>query len=152
MHALLLVLVLVCLASAVAACPGFYNKDGGTTLSARQLATARKAAVHAGGSVVLDACEILPGAGHIPFEPTAAIHYGTVRGGGNARDLEFRAKGTCDTVLLIRTPSDRWIFEGGEPGGAKVRLRNPEAGRYEVWVGAYDPFGCDADLELQAFR
>jgi hypothetical protein len=135
----------------VAACPGLQNKGKHLYVSARQLASPVAAAVRAGGTVILDGCETLPGTGQVPFDPSISVFYVTDRG---EADLVFRTEGDCDTVLLVRTPSDRWAFDDDNGGAKNARLRvsNPRQGRYEVWVGTAGSFSCDTNLTLQTVR
>jgi hypothetical protein len=136
---------------AALACPGDETRAGAAHLSARQLATPRAAAVRAGGGVVLEACGGLPGRGHLPFAPSAVIHYTADL---NGRGLEIRSEGGCRPVLLVRTPRGNWLF-GESPerrSEASVLLGNPLTGRYAIWVGTVDAFGCDARLVLRTVR
>jgi hypothetical protein len=136
-------------AAPAAACPADGARTAAMPLSTRQLATPRAAAVRAGGTVVLEACADTPGRGHIPFEPTTVIHYTTDLDG---RALEFRTEGACTPVILVRTARGGWAFGQGADGTARVVLGNPRAGRYAVWVGTTDAFGCDARLVVRAAR
>lgn len=133
------------------ACPGLHAKDKHLFLAASQLQRPKVAEVRAGGTVLLGACETLPGTGNIPFEPSVAIHYVADR---KARDLEFRTEGDCDTVLLLRTPSGRWFFDddNGLRRNARIRLGSPPEGRYEIWVGSNAGRLCNTKLALQSFR
>ena len=133
------------------ACPGLHSKDKHLFFSASQLTRPKVAGVRAGGTVLLGACESLPGTGNIPFEPTIAIHYVADR---RARDLEVRTEGDCDTVLLVRTPSGRWFFDddNGSRHNARIRLGSPPEGRYEIWVGSNAGYACETKLALQSYR
>jgi hypothetical protein len=145
--------VLVCAlwAGAAAACPDLHSPDKHLFLTARQLVAPRVAEVRAGGTVPLEYCETLPGAGNVPFEPSVAIYYVADR---KRMDLEFRTEGDCDTVLLVRTPSGRWFFDDDNGGGrnARVRIGAPREGRYEVWVGSAAGYACPSRLAVQSFR
>ncbi len=137
--------------AAAAACPDLHNPDKNLYLSARQLVTPKVAEVRAGGTVLLEYCEALPGSGNIPFDPSVAIYYTADR---KRMDLEVRTEGDCDTVLLLRTPSGRWFFDddNGPTRNALLRLSTPPEGRYEIWVGSQGGAACAARLALQTFR
>jgi hypothetical protein len=147
--AIALLLAAALAAEPAAACPSDGARVAATPLSARQLATPRAAAVRAGGTVVLDACAGAPGRGHIPFEPTTVLHYTADLPG---RALELRTEGACTPVILVRTARGGWAFGEGAGGGARVILANPRSGRYAVWVGTADAFGCDARLQVRSVR
>jgi hypothetical protein len=139
------------IAGPAAACPQVTSKTSALHLSARDLATPRSAPVRAGGTVVLDACATVPGTGHVPFAPSAVIDYtANLRG----RGIEIRTDGACDAVLLVRTARGNWYFDddGGGGGNARLLLMNPAGGRYRIWVGSYDAFGCDAALVVRTVR
>jgi len=133
------------------ACPAADTRAGAVHLSARQLATPREAAVRAGGSVVLAACAGLPGHGHVAFSPTAIVHYTADL---NGRALEIRGDSACRPVVLVRTPRGNWIFgdAAGRRNIAQIVLANPATGRYAIWVGTEDAFGCQARLALRTVR
>lgn len=137
--------------SPAAACPGFQTKDKAIFLAASRLDRPRVSGVRAGGTVLLGACQSLPGTGNVPFEPTMAIHYVADR---RNRDLEFRTEGDCDTVILVRTPSGRWFFDddNGVRQNARLRLGSPPEGRFDIWVGSQAGRLCDTKLALQSLR
>jgi hypothetical protein len=147
--AIALVLAAASVAGRAEACPSDGARVAATPLSARQLATPRAAAVRAGGTVVLDACADAPGRGHIPFEPTTVLHFTADLPG---RALELRTEGACTPVILVRTARGGWAFGEGAGREARVILGNPRSGRYAVWVGTSDAFGCDARLVLRSVR
>jgi hypothetical protein len=139
------------LAAGAQACPQVTSKTGALYFSARELREPLVARVRAGGTVVLDACAEVPGSGHVPFAPTAVIDFSAdLRG----RGLLLRTEGACDAVLLVRTARGNWYFDDDNGGGgnAELVLGNPAGGRYRVWVGSHDAFGCDAELALRTVR
>jgi hypothetical protein len=138
-------------AGGAAACPLVTSKTGAVQVSTRDLTTPRSAEVRAGGTVVLDACAEVPGTGHVPFEPSAVLDFNVdLRG----RALALRTAGACDAVLLVRTARGHWHFDDDSAGRgqAQLVLANPASGRYRVWVGSYDAFGCDAELVIGLVR
>jgi hypothetical protein len=54
-------------------------------------------------------------------------------------DLTFLVEASEDTTLLINAPNGRWYCDDDSGGGVnpKVLITNPQAGRYDVWVGTY---------------
>lgn len=67
--------------------------------------------------------------------------------------LLLRANASCDTVLLVRDAAGRWHFDDDSGTGrtASISLARPASGRYYVWIGSYQPRGCDARLTLETF-
>lgn len=132
------------------ACPGLGFLGDEITLTARQLATPRSAAVRAGGTVPLGQCRDLPGVGNLPFDPSVSILY---LPDAKPRDLDLRAEGGCDPVLLARGPSGRFFFDDDDDDGgaqaARIRLARPPAGRYTIWVGSRAGVACPARLTLR---
>lgn len=137
------------LAAGAQACPLVTSKTGSLVFSASDLREPRVARVRAGGSVVLDACAEVPGSGYVPFAPTAVVDLVIDHRG---RGLALRTEGGCDAVLLVRTARGNWYFDDDSGGGtdAELVLANPAGGRYRVWVGSHDAFGCDAALALRS--
>lgn len=133
------------------ACPGMGFLKDELSVTARQLMTPRVATVRAGGTVLLGECAELPGVGNIPFDPSVSLLYVPDR---KRMDLELRAEGDCDPVLLVRGPSGRFFFDDDDGGArnARIRLAQPPAGRYTVWVGSQGGAACSARLTLQTFR
>jgi hypothetical protein len=149
---LVAVLAALFVAGASHACPQVTSKTSALVFSARDLRDFQVARVRAGGTVVLDACAEVPGSGHVPFAPTAVIDFSADQRG---RGLLIATTGRCDAVLLLRTARGNWYFDddnGAEGGNAQLVLANPAGGRYRVWVGSYDAFGCDTTLAVRAVR
>lgn len=137
-------------AGPAAACPGPAAKDDPLFMTARRLTDPLVADVRAGGTVPLELCDDLPGAGNVPFDPSVSIRYiADMRG----MALEFRTIGDCDTVILLRTPSGAWVFDddNGPGRNALIRLAAPREGRYEIRVGSRGGAACASRLALQTF-
>ncbi|MGY6534296.1 MAG: hypothetical protein ACXIVG_03020, partial [Pararhodobacter sp.] len=98
--------------------------------------TPRSHAVVAGGNINLRHCNNVPGVGHVIHRPDFSFSFSANQ---RQRDLEFRVRGDCDTVLLINDASGRWHFNDDADGTLHPRLRlsNAREGRYDVWVGTY---------------
>ncbi len=146
-----LVLVLLWVAGAAAACPNLGSAAKHQFFSTRQLIDPKVTPVRAGGTVLLEFCETIPGNGNIPFDPSIGIYYTADK---KRMDLELRTAGDCDTVLLIRSPSGRWFFDddNGDGRNARLRIGGPREGRYEIWVGSNGGVACPSLLVLQSFR
>lgn len=90
-------------------------------------------AILAGGAVpasgAKDGCE-----GQVSAAPDFQVFYEA----GDA-DLTFLAEADSDTTLLINTPNGRFYCDDDSGGGVnpKVKITNPQSGRYDVWVGTY---------------
>lgn len=68
--------------------------------------------------------------------------------------LEFRVESDCDTVLVVNTAAANWYYDDDDGDGmnAKILLTKPAAnGVYDVWIGTYDDFDCNAQLVLETF-
>lgn len=151
LRALVALLCLFVWAGEADACPGGPTAADPLHLLAGRLRAPMSAEVRAGGTVPLALCDNLPGTGNIPFDPSVSILYVADK---KRMDLEVRTEGTCDTVILLRTPSGRWFFDddnGGAPN-ARIRIAAPREGRYEIWVGSAEGRACPTTLTLQTFR
>ena len=146
-----LALTLAIWGGGVAACPGMGFLKDELSVTARQLMTPRVATVRAGGTVPLGECAELPGVGNIPFDPNVSLLYVPDR---KRMDLELRAEGDCDPVLLVRGPSGRFFFDDDDGGArnARIRLAQPPAARYPIGVGSQGRAACPPRLTLQTFR
>ncbi len=97
----------------------------------------------AGGA--LDASTIDPACyGSIASEPDFVLNY-------TAGDWPLRIFVTsdADTTLLMRTPGGDVLCNDDADGlNPSLALQNPESGRYEVFIGTYDPSGGNPDATL----
>jgi hypothetical protein len=143
--------VMVILGGEALACPGDPVSAPAVHLSARQLATPRSAEVRAGGTVALETCLEVSGFGYVPFAPTAVLHFTDDRRG---HALVIRAEAACTPMLLVETArGNRYVSaQGASPDGARLVIANPISGRYAIWVGTRDVFGCDARLVVRSAR
>ncbi|MDQ1155598.1 hypothetical protein [Brevundimonas sp. SORGH_AS_0993] len=89
--------------------------------------------IQAGGSVsasaAKDGCE-----GKVSAAPDFQVFYDA----GDA-DLTFLAEADSDTTLLINAPNGRFYCDDDSGGGMnpKIKITNPQSGRYDIWVGTY---------------
>lgn len=70
--------------------------------------------------------------------------------------FEIVVRSPCNAVLLVKTPDGRWRFNDEDAAapandGQTARLAFERAwdGVYEVWVGAFGPWSCSAQLVLR---
>jgi len=70
--------------------------------------------------------------------------------GSSDADLTFKVTASDDTTLLVNTPNGRFYCDDDSAGGLnpKVTITNPQAGRYDVWVGTYGEDMVDATLQV----
>lgn len=118
--------------------------------SSDQLWSPRTHQLIAGGNLNLRNCGTVPGVGHIVRQADFTLNFA---GNQIGRALELRARGDCDTVLLINDPAGRWHFVDDADGSRDPRIRLPRAqtGTYRIWVGTYDSSTCHALLTAETF-
>lgn len=147
---------LVLSAAAAAACPSVGLSGATINASASQLYSAQNYNVVAGGSSDLGYCNIrtyngvLP-AGWVAQAPDFELNY---RKDANY-SLEFRVVSNCDSVLLINDGEGDWFFDDDSnsrsANDALLRINNPAAGTYDIWVGTFGPQTCSAQLQIETF-
>ncbi|MCB1508355.1 MAG: hypothetical protein KDI98_06270 [Hyphomicrobiaceae bacterium] len=125
------------------ACPDFNRRpsQGVYSLVAGFQPDPQYVNIRAGGRINLGNCGHLPGFGFVARSPDFSLNY---TAGGYA--LTFLTRSSVDTVLLINDPSGRWYFDDDSgasigAGGlaAAIKFNNPQSGRYDVWIGLYNP-------------
>lgn len=60
-----------------------------------------------------------------------------------------------DTTLVVNGPDGTWYCDddSGEGSNPSIRIENPQAGRYEIWVGTYRAGATqDARLNISEVR
>lgn len=62
--------------------------------------------------------------------------------------LTFGVTADTDATLVINAPDGRWYCDDDSGGGTdpEITFRQPRSGVYDVWVGAFDGDGGDAQL------
>ena len=62
--------------------------------------------------------------------------------------LTFGVSSYSDATLVINGPDGRWYCDDDSGGGTdpQVTFHRPQSGVYDVWVGAYDGDGGEAEL------
>lgn len=86
--------------------------------------------------------------GYIANAPDFDLYWGA---GSSGLPLVISADSQVDTTLVVRTPSGQWLceddggFNGMNPG---MRIDNPQAGLYDIWVGTYGGGTAQATLRI----
>ncbi len=132
------------------ACPNWQLSGQTASVDANSLWSPQSFSVTAGGDVNLSTCPGLPGHGWVITSPDFEISYNALNMG---RDLEIRAAGSCDTVLLVNDASGQWQFSDDADGSFNPRLRlsNAPSGTYDIWVGTFGQGNCSATLVMETF-
>lgn len=62
--------------------------------------------------------------------------------------LTFGVTADTDATLVINAPDGRWHCDDDSGGGTdpQITFRRPQSGVYDIWVGAYDGDGGEAEL------
>lgn len=141
--------------STVQACPDYRLMGQQIHASSSDLYNPYRFDVIAGGSIDLQRCRIRADNasrvfGWVSTQPDFTLRYYR----SQAYQLDFRAVGSCDTVLLVNTGNANWFFSDDRDGtqNPRVRLTRPSDGWYDIWVGTYGPSTCTAQLVIETFR
>ncbi len=112
--------------------------------------------LNAGGGAPLASCPNTTGRGYVSEAPSISLLLSEM-----ATDngwLQFSVTASCDTTLLVNTPTTIWYFDDDSNGQFQPRLMIPnneafngtEGGRLDVWIGTFDQGAtCEATLEIQ---
>jgi len=132
------------------ACPDWRQNGAILNFSSDELWSTQSMSMMAGGGANLTSCP-MPGIGWIAESPDFTLHFS----GNDAsrRDLEIRVEGTCDTTLLVNDAEAEWHFSDDEDGtlDPRIRLRAPQDGIYDIWVGTIGEDLCSAVVTLETF-
>ena len=124
-------------AGEAAACPNFNAPGAFGQISLRQgfQPDPYTQEVVAGGIYSLQSCGF-EGVGWVAEAPDFELYYETT----GAYVLTIAVQSSVDTILLVNDPDGNFYYndDGGENGAALVRLDNPKAGLYDIWIGTYD--------------
>lgn len=133
-------------------CPDFtIEARNNLSYSEDDLWSERRHAVAAGGSVDLWGCARFDGVGFVALQPDFNVF---LTRNNKDRMIRFKITGHdgCDTVLLINTPSGRWLFNDDDEGvDPAIRVTSAQTGRYDIWAGTFGPDICMATLQIEAF-
>ena len=68
--------------------------------------------------------------------------------------LTVGAASGSDATLIINGPDGRWHCDDDSGGGTdpEITFHRPPSGVYDIWVGAYDGDGGDAELFITELR
>jgi serine protease Do len=88
------------------------------------------------------------GTGYVAEQPDFAVDIANA----NAQ-LALSVTGEIDTTLLVYTPSGEWLFNDDfDELNPAIRLEDPEAGTYLIWVGKYLSMGAGDETAEVSFR
>ena len=76
--------------------------------------------------------------GYITSRPDVRLHYRA----GDTFPLILSASSRADTTLVVNAPDGSWHCNDDGGVGAfnpSIRFGRPQSGRYEIWVGTYNP-------------
>lgn len=143
--------VLLCSVSlSVLACPDYAKSGERQDFSAEDAYAAKTYSVEAGGNIDLSACTKIPGEGWVTEAPDFTFK---LTANPKNRAIEFKISSKCDSVLLVNTPTSKWLFDDDSNGALDPKLRIPAAttGYYDIWVGNIEKGFCDATLKVETF-
>lgn len=67
--------------------------------------------------------------------------------------LTFRVESDADTTLLINLPTGGYVANDDSSGkNPMIHLPKPHSGRYDIWVGTFNPTGAPAKLYISEHR
>ena len=149
-----LAVFLATVAGGAAACPD--DTEYGDTLrvfSGKALYFGQQFDVQAGGVNSIVDCGVPGGGpGYVQSSPDFTFHIYNTTG----FELTISVMSECDSVLLVNTPADIWIYNDEVDGifaeDAGILLEGPGDGLLDVWVGTYSEGLCDATLSLEAIE
>jgi len=82
---------------------------------------------------------------HVAKAPDFKLHYTA----GNA-PLRIYVESKGDTTLLVNLPNGAWIAndDGGVGRNPQITITKPQSGRYDIWVGTFNPQNVEATLKI----
>lgn len=115
------------------------GRHGAVTLPAGFPEDPRTFAIRAGGALSASRLGGFACSGFITQEPTFVLTY---EDAGDVFDLMISAASEADTTMAVRTPAGEIFCD--DDGGASgfhpgITVENPASGRYEIWIGTYEP-------------
>ena len=136
-------------------CPNPSLRGMAVTTSGSILYTPANYTVLAGGTQDVGLCGLpIFASGYFQAQPNLSFFLSGMEGHGR---LEIQGQSSCDTVLLVRTPSGEWYFDDDSNGNLNpmLDLYNTARlnGRLDVWVGTYSASGnCQAVIEMETWN
>lgn len=138
-------------ATTAMACPDYSQTGASYAVSGEQLYAGFDLSVVAGGENNIAHCDLpgIAGAGHFTTPPDFSFTLSGMAG----YDLEVSVQGTCDTALLVNTPSATWVFDDDSAGELQpyMLLSGVGDGRLDAWIGTYTGAYCDANIHLETW-
>jgi hypothetical protein len=130
-------------------CPSYESPGASLSYSSQDVWVPQSQTVIAGGDIDLAQCGALEAVGHVVENPDFTLQYDDE---GLGRALEFRVTADCDAVLLVNSATGSWAFnDDDESSDPRIRFEGAPGGRYDIWVGTYDPATCEATLTIESF-
>jgi hypothetical protein len=142
---------LLATATTAMACPDYTRTGLERAFTGAVLYSGVDFPIVAGGTNSLADCNLpVSGSGYFPSSADFSIDLHEM----GAYSLEVTVSGTCDTALLVNTPSVDWFFDDDSAGNLQptLLLRNIGDGRIDIWVGTYNSEYCDATLHLETWN
>jgi hypothetical protein len=68
--------------------------------------------------------------------------------------LTFYVRSRADTTLLINLPDGTWVADDDSDGNLNpvIKLGRPQSGRFDIWVGTFNPGNPAATLYITELR
>jgi hypothetical protein len=127
--------------TAQAACPDWQLEPafGSVTLDGGFIPDPHSVDVVTGGDIDLGTCAEVPGGGWVAEAPDFDLTYN----GSGTLTITVVPAGDEDTVLLINTPSEEWLYSDDDGFGfnPQISIPNAESGLYDIWIGTYEQGG-----------
>ncbi len=132
-------------------CPTYQLYGQQVNVTGQILYSPQSYQVQAGGNMNISSCNV-GGRGYANAAPHYSFNLSGMDGYGR---LEIEVSASCDTTLLVNTPTAQWMFDDDSNGNLQPLLNVPSGGqlngRLDVWVGTYNGSSCPATLELETW-
>ncbi len=136
----------------VGGCPTYQLYGQQISVTGQTLYAPQSYPVQAGGTTEISACNLGGGWGYANAAPHYSFNLSGMDGYGR---LEIEVSASCDTTLLVNTPTAQWLFDDDSNGNLQPLLNVPSGGqlngRLDVWVGTYNGSTCPATVELETW-
>jgi len=69
---------------------------------------------------------------------------------GKFKHLRFYVRSAVDTTLLINLPNSTYVADDDSGGNLNplISVKDPQSGRYDIWVGTFNPGNAPAELYI----
>jgi len=133
-------------------CPTWANPGQMIYITGQQLYSPTSYSVQAGGSTNISNCGV-GGRGYANAAPNYSFMLSGMEAYGRL-EIEVTSA-SCDTTLLVNTPTTQWFFDDDSRGSLQPLLNIPSSanlnGRLDLWVGTYNGSYCPATVELETW-